>query len=738
MSRRPGLWESHEVAESSTSQVKSERQSRSSLWDNPAASATFGAAAYGPGSTANGRHRAVNDISMSGVGGSSMHEAAPGPSHSNGDVKGKGRAPANSYDMSLLNSGIPPGHPSTRSRPSAPLSGRPIRDLPSFFAPANPGPRSSDSRPSAPFSVPPARDFGSFSTPQYPPYGDHPQALSLQQNLAEQQARIRAVWDNQRRRLEEERADVEELVREENRMIMQFFHDGWNEERGRLKSEITALRKAVKELEDGHLQLCDDHRRLWVENLKLEEENSRLRDALSQPRDATDQAQGGAEGTAVHHHNARPTFTNPFGFASSGQDGRFTMYSGGRGYRGSWTAWSDPTPSASFYAGSSWPVQAPTGVTTRSPPPAAATAAPQGPAVVDLPSEQYVPMSPRPDYGSVISNPVIPLYPDSPTYSPASPTMGRTGSPIPYHPASPDLTRLGSPLPYRPASPNLARPDSPIPFCPASPTPMRSPKRRHSVIDVNEVDAGLDGIPLRANTVRKTTFVEAVSEEVPPLKRQRSLSQESHEYCIVNNLSDDDDEGDEEDEDEDEGRDKEEVRRLKLHAGHTPRSPPVRHSQGSPTPIAPSSPPDHGMAIPDEMATVPPDSTTSEGSGDVPLKGPLMIRNNPLHDESFLAALHEKLNPISRGVDALPRAVQSPIEMPAPLSAARGEHIGIGRSDSDHVPHPESTDRSNLVSTEGKESEDDGDHSDDFESAEPDVPLKFKSTSNFGQPFGRM
>ncbi|TFB03478.1 hypothetical protein CCMA1212_004741 [Trichoderma ghanense] len=822
MSRRSGLWDSHARAESSTSQFK--RESRSSLWEYPVAFAPSGAAAfrlssaaYCLSSNANGNHRTPGKSSMSGTGGSTMNGPAPGPSNGNGDVKGKGKAPAVSHDMPLLDAGSLPPLAST----IAPFlsAGRhsdsftiqeydgafiqplnrghtPALPVPDLMSPSAPGHRASDPRSSAPFGGWPSRELPSFFGPQGAGHDgpecrcsictSGPQAMCFQQQLAQQQASINAVWDAERTRLEAYRSRVEDLVRQEGRIILDHYRQGWDEERNRLQSEITALRNTIKGLEDGHLQLCEDHRKLWVENLKLEEDNSRLRDALSEPRNAPDQAQRGVEGTTVHHGNVQPIFTNPFELAGSGQGGRPSGHNGGRGYRSSWSAWTDPTSSSTPFARSSWPVQAPTRATSRSPPPPAATLASLGSARIELPSERCVPMSPQPEYGSRISSPVFPLYSASPTparsdspmtYCPASPNLARSDSPSTYCPASPDLAHLESPAPFCPASPKLLRSDSPIPFRPASPTLMRSPKRRLSVIDVNEVDAGLDGISLRADTIRRTTFAEGTMEGAPPSKRQRSLSQE---YCIVNNLSDDNDDDDDEEEEEGEeeggGRDKEEVRRLKMHAGNTPpRSPLVRHNQGSPIPLTPSSPPEGKPAMVGDVAMAESVSSASEGSGDVPLEGPLMIQNDAAEDESFLAALNEKLEPISQGVDALPRAVQPPIKMPAPVSAMRGGRLDIRRLDPDGAPRPEGLNTSNPLSNEdngsdqiriylgeifAKEQEacvkteqpafplkmqdvksnddDDDEYSDDAKGAEADVPIKFKSTSNFGAPFGRM
>ncbi|PTB70507.1 hypothetical protein BBK36DRAFT_1165034 [Trichoderma citrinoviride] len=846
MSRQAGLWELEVRGESSTSQFKSGTANHSSLWDYPAAPPTSGTAQYDLGSTANENHHTIDQTSMSGIGSSTLYSAAPDPANGNGDVKGKGKAPVIEHGTSLLNSGgLPPLEPTMAPFHSSGHSDHfsfpghhhsillktlahcvPPQD-PSLMSPFAPGHYSYG----PPSGGQPRRQLPSIFGRQSPGHdgpkcgcaicSSGPQAMCFQQQLAQQQASINAAWDEERARLEACRGRVELLVRQEGRIILDHHRQEWDEERGKLQSEIAALRRTIKELEDGHLQLCDDHSELWVENVKLEqdnsrlqEENSRLKDALSKARDVSDQAQGGGGGgggvegitvhhhdvqpavhhhdvqptvhyhdvlpihhvnvqpavhhdnvqPTIHHHDVQPTFTNPFEHAASPQGDRPRGYHGGRGFRASWTAGTGSTSWSASGGGrlrSSWPVQAPTRATSRSPPPAGILA-PQDPGRIALPSKRWrVPMalqpeplyanspSPMPRSLSASPAPFSPATPiprsrsDSPApFSLATPVpRSRSGSPVSYHPVSPKIPFRKSPS-YCPASPSQYRPRSKSPsWRPASPimvsgssldiperSPKRSPKRRRSVVDVNEVEAGLDGIPLRANTVRRATFAHNTPGGAPPLKRQRSLSQE---YCIVDNpFGNDDEEGDGE-------RDKEEVQRLKMHAGHTPpRSPPMRHSQGSPTPIAPSSPPEPKSVIIGE-------TEMAEDSGDVALTGPLMIQNDPAEDESFLAALNEKLGPISQGVDALPRAVQPPIAMPVPVSAVQGERI-VRWVEPWYPPIPEGKKLSNLQSKDGESdntphANEDDDGSDEATTvAEPEVPIKFRSTSNFGAPFGRM
>ncbi|PNP49590.1 hypothetical protein THARTR1_09912 [Trichoderma harzianum] len=397
------------------------------------------------------------------------------------------------------------------------------------------------------------------------------------------------------------------------------------------------------------------------------------------------------------------------------------------------------------------------------------------------------------------------------------------------------------------------------PFLPSSPcpdagaasgsvsTPVRSPKRPLSAVDVHEPDAKLEGSSLRASTVRKTTFEEAPPDGSPPSKRRRSLS---HDYCIVFNLR-----GEVVDANDPKRADYEELAemqrrypdnyhyptesmRLRLQErlqerrrdSATPTASSVLHEGcdsletedrsatatareevGESSGVAYSDPSNH-------LRRVDSSGVLSAASGDAPLKGPLMIKNIPAQDELFLAALNERLEPISQGQDALPRAVQTPIAVPAPLSAVHGgpldgadarqttapdntdisgtqsemdeEHDGVhgnmdrpvfrwptqndddqrrdahaqpkqraSRSkwpanpgvaydgtlikqeppefpwftyhDDDHLPA--SAEASPAVPVKREDSGDDS----DGRNSEPEVAIKFRSTRNFGAPFGR-
>lgn len=113
-----------------------------------------------------------------------------------------------------------------------------------------------------------------------------------------------------------------------------------------------------------------------------------------------------------------------------------------------------------------------------------------------------------------------------------------------------------------------------------------------------------------------------------------------------------------------------------------------------------------------------------EPQDDVPLKGPLMIKNIPAQDDIFFAQLDQKLESLSRGQNALPRVLQAALE--------GSERAAAGPS---CVPAPHQHPAAGDDSRAAPEEEADGDQG---KHVEPEVPLKFRSTSNFGAPFGSL
>jgi hypothetical protein len=115
--------------------------------------------------------------------------------------------------------------------------------------------------------------------------------------------------------------------------------------------------------------------------------------------------------------------------------------------------------------------------------------------------------------------------------------------------------------------------------------------------------------------------------------------------------------------------------------------------------------------------------------GDKPLKGPLMLRNMPAKDELFWEEVHKKLEPISQGQNALPAVMQfqESVHIAGPSGLNAPAH---GLKQSDSIGGDGSADaRANADASDGET---------DGKAIEVDVPLKLKSTSNFGAPFGAM
>jgi len=288
-----------------------------------------------------------------------------------------------------------------------------------------------------------------------------------------------------------------------------------------------------------------------------------------------------------------------------------------------------------------------------------------------------------------------------------------------------------------------------------------------TIIDVHEIDPKLEGIPIKANALKRATFSPPRSQpqlnplarrpgqgrEAPPRRRDsRTRRWSPHNLSIdrgrtsrLNRTT---------------ARDQtmqvlaaEESRRLTMHAGHTPnhslsllptmtatggRSTTEQSRVGTPsaesgvaeqTDDASTAPPidDPGLT---EIRGEPVIDTesyepTTEGhlqpSDDVPLKGPLMLKNLPAQDDIFFEQLNKKLESLSRGQDALPSVLQSEDE---DLDAPSGPSGAPGPPEQRHAQ---------VSQTGGFDGDDE---TEDGQNLEPEVPLRFKSTSNFGKPFG--
>jgi len=278
------------------------------------------------------------------------------------------------------------------------------------------------------------------------------------------------------------------------------------------------------------------------------------------------------------------------------------------------------------------------------------------------------------------------------------------------------------------------------------------------IVDVQEIHPELEGIPIKANTIQKPTFTDsqtasksssrASSPSSAPDRPKGTRSQTLQVLAA------------------------EESSRLTMHAGHTPNhslsvfstaaSSEVQTtcSSGESTPTMFQTDATNNQALsaaneqppaplstlqPTAPATSNPDRFSSyhdepeplfEPREDRELKGPLMVRNMPAHDEIFFRRLSDKLEEVSRGNEAALPAVLKDVGLesdptdPAPFGArenqphsppeARSETRRDDRVGGDSDSGTEKDRKSPTPGTEGQ----------------MDIPLKFKSSMNFGAPFG--
>ncbi|KAK0612288.1 hypothetical protein B0T17DRAFT_499477 [Bombardia bombarda] len=271
------------------------------------------------------------------------------------------------------------------------------------------------------------------------------------------------------------------------------------------------------------------------------------------------------------------------------------------------------------------------------------------------------------------------------------------------------------------------------------------------VVDVQEIHPELEGIPIKATTIQKCTFTDTPSvveskassrASSPPAtgySRPRVSSGGSSEQTLQALAADETD-------------------RLTMHAGHTPSHslsllPTIASSGVNTASSSGDSTPkiqQHGgvdsrgvEAIQDgnsiqqesQGATEPfpsmkdaheqaseghPDSMF-EPTEDRELKGPLMLRNMPAHDEIFFQKLSDKLEEVRKDTNAA---------LPAVLKDAENQE--------ESTEQPSAVPQANGQGASGKKDpsteKDGGSRSGDEE--ELDIPLKIKPSFNFGAPFG--
>lgn len=263
------------------------------------------------------------------------------------------------------------------------------------------------------------------------------------------------------------------------------------------------------------------------------------------------------------------------------------------------------------------------------------------------------------------------------------------------------------------------------------------------IVDVQEIIPTSEGIPLKASAVQKTTFSDGSgSASAGSKSRSRSRSPPADPTKLgaslkparvetVQLLAAD------------------ETSRLTMNAGHTPNhslslvptvTATTASSSGESTPtFVPSQPIDSVVTASSNELTEPPTTVKGGASGaetdsladrtldpemeqDRPLKGPLMVRNMPAHDEVFFRKLSDKLEEVSKGTEAsVPTVLRDVAETenkPTQDGDSTQQQFAITKN---AAADKSDTDGSSPQSNKGEE---------------VDVPLKMKKSSNFGAPFG--
>ncbi|KFH47034.1 hypothetical protein ACRE_020740 [Hapsidospora chrysogenum ATCC 11550] len=275
------------------------------------------------------------------------------------------------------------------------------------------------------------------------------------------------------------------------------------------------------------------------------------------------------------------------------------------------------------------------------------------------------------------------------------------------------------------------------------------------VIDVQEVDPKLDGIQLKATAVQRFTFGEsnksspatsppaaAGAAQAEPRQGVKRLSSKDQTVQVLQ---------------------AEESRRLTMYAGHTPnhslslfptmslagstRDTTTQDDETEPSPGVPSPPPEEAEESHQHRTAEPAKERKTHRAQDQPeahedevdhpeeqfnpaddkkLQGPLMVRNMPAHDDIFFAKVNEVLER-SRGEDALPAVVRSPIDESGPSGTSQ---------------KPPRQQDATAAPAAGEDAappggiEDAGEDVDDERGVEGDIPLKLRHTNNFGAPLG--
>jgi hypothetical protein len=263
------------------------------------------------------------------------------------------------------------------------------------------------------------------------------------------------------------------------------------------------------------------------------------------------------------------------------------------------------------------------------------------------------------------------------------------------------------------------------------------------IVDVQEIIPTSEGIPLKASALQKTTFSDGSgsasadskstsrSPSPPADPTKLGVSFKPTKVETLQLLAAD------------------ETSRLIMNAGHTPNhslslvptvTATTASSSGESTPtFVPVERIDSVASVSSNELAEPPTTVKGEGSGaetdsladrtldpeavgDRPLKGPLMVRNMPAHDEVFFRKLSDKLEEVSKGAEAAVPTVLRDVAEPENQPTQDGDFTQHQFAGTDVAAADKSdTNGSSPQSNQGEE---------------VDVPLKMKKSSNFGAPFG--
>lgn len=310
------------------------------------------------------------------------------------------------------------------------------------------------------------------------------------------------------------------------------------------------------------------------------------------------------------------------------------------------------------------------------------------------------------------------------------------------------------------------------------------------IVDVQEIHPELEGIPIKATMVQKPTFTDISPSKEGSKEGSRSPSPPSGTRLSPSNVQ------------TLQVLAAHEEVRLTMHAGHTPShslsiaatvdnsgTATVRSESGDSTPTltgqaalgiiqqadgAISIAAQESVSISRGLGDVTggtepfpsmipyssqeqqfgedghPEAQLDAGEEDRPLKGPLMVRNMPAHDEIFFRRLSDKLEEVSKditnlGVPSVLKEVDEnddvtnsgESEAPAPPAVGYG-HLEAATfkttTRATVAPRPLGVTSHGDNSKAGSRRTSKGDS--DVEEGIADVPLKLKKSCNFGAPFG--